>query len=413
LADYRLAEGIVSTTLRIFIGEHWPERPSTRWALMSATGELIRQGESDGLHWPTAEVYEAVLSAPQVSCLRAQIPERVSKPDLPRVVASAIEDRLLEDPDQCHLTLYGRQKGTVNVLVVSRARLRNVLAQFGALRRPLSALYSELQFHSLSAREWLVVLATNVAILSRPEETPLVLDLPDDGMPPPLLQALLGNVRAEDGEPELKVRAEPGRNVDLVNWRTLLHTQKVTIGPEYAWYRLDSKATDLLHGEFASRQRRSGVWLLVKPAVVIAALFLLTYVAVGIVQLGLQYYRVSQLDGRMTELFRAAFPNVPVMAPSAQTRRSLDHLRATHGLLRSDDALTLLAAVSEVLGSEGQDAIQEVKYENHRLTVIFPSGQAERMDSLRRQLTARGYLVTANAAPQGLPSFVVEPDLTR
>jgi type II secretion system protein L len=414
LANHRLAEGIVSTTLRVFVGEHWPERPATHWALVGATGDLLQQGESDALRWPAADFCEAVISAPQVSWLRASIPDRVSRLDLPQVVASALEDRLLDDPEQCQLTPCGRQRGTADVLVISRARLRNVVAQFAALNRPLSAVYSELQSQQALGPERTVTIASEAAVLSRPGDVSLVLDLSAEGDIPPLVEPLV-QVPEGASDSAVVVRPEPGKAFDLAKWKAALNTEKVTVGPDYHWYRLDSRAADMLHGEFEPLQRRSGIWLLVKPPLTVAAAALSAYFVVALFQLGSQYYRVSQLDGRIAALFRGTFPDVPIMAPFAQTRRYLDALRASQGLLRSDDALSLLAAVSEVLGADGKDAVRSVTYENRRLTVVFAPSVSPRLDSLRRQLMARGFLVTPGAVAQNSnsPSLIVEPDLTR
>ena len=408
----RLAEDIVSTTLRVFVGEHWPERPATVWVALDATGDVLQQGQSDALHWPAADFCEAVMSAPQVSWLRTSIPERVSRLDLKQVVASALEDRLLEDPDQCHLTLCSRDGAMAEVLVVSRTRMRNVLAQFNALKRPLSALYSELQTQRSHGPECTVALSAEAAILDRPGETPLALDLADSGDVPLLLGPVLRNAAAL-GDPTVTVRAAPGIAVDMPKWRAALGTDRVSLGPEYLWHRLDGRAMDLLHDEFEPRQRRSNLLLMVKSPAIVAAAALSAYLVVTLFQVGSQHYRISQAQDRMAELFRGAFPDVPAVAPLAQTRRQLDALRASHGLLRSDDALTLLAVVADVLGAEGKDAVRSVNYEKHRLTLAFGPPWSSRLDTLRWQLMAKGLVATVAAGPQNSSSLIIEQNLTR
>lgn len=408
-----MAENIVSTTLRVFVGEQWPERPGTRWVLLDAAGDLLQQGESDALRWPAADFCEAVMSAPELSCLRADIPQRVSRRDLPQVVGGVLEDQLLEDPDRCHLTLCAPRRDSVDVLVLARTRLRNVMAQFAALGRPLSAAYSELQTLPTDLAEWTVALAADAAILGRPNEVPLALDVGSDGSPPTLFETLARNRGPSVDELRIIIRPEPGKKVDVAGWQAALGTDQVRIGPEHRWHSVVPGAVDLLHGEFASPQRRNSTWLLVKPAVYVASAAVLAYLVVGLAQIAYSAYRISQAEGRIAELFRAAFPGVPAVAPVAQARRQLDQLRAVHGLARSDDPLVLLSAVAEAGGADGEDSVQELDFANHRLTVVLEQAHAGRIDSLRQQLQDRGYRATVRPTPQNLPSLVVELDMTK
>jgi hypothetical protein len=66
---------------------------------------------------------------------------RGARRDLPRLLSYALEDRLLKDPDTQHLTLSHRrpaddgERDLAGVLVISRERLRSLMAQFAAIGR--------------------------------------------------------------------------------------------------------------------------------------------------------------------------------------------------------------------------------------------------------------------------------------
>lgn len=404
----------MSNTLRVYVGEHWPERPTTRWVLLDAAGQVLQQGESDGLRWPAAEFCEAILSAPDTSMLRTTIPPRVSRGDLDQVVAGAIENQLLDEVDHCHLTVCGRQRDTVDVLVVSRLRMRNVLAQFVALNRPLSAAYSELQCLPANPAEWIVALDSDIAIVARPDAVSMVMDLGADGVPPLLVEAMSRQMDISGGQPlPVTLSPAPMRSIDLAGWKAALHNEQLTVAREYQWYSLADRPSDLLHGEFSARHKKNSAWLLIKPAALVIGVALLAYVGVGLVQLGLQAYRVDQAERRIGDLFRATFPNVPVVAPIAQTRRQLDQLRGAHGLSRSDDALSLLADLAGALGAQGQDAVKELTFNDRRLTVVLDSAFTARLGDLRQALGERGYQVTTATTPQNLPSLIIEADKTK
>jgi type II secretion system protein L len=371
-----------------------------------------QQGESDALHWPVADYCEAVISVTEVSCLRAAIPARVSRRDLPNVVAGVLEEQLLDEPDRCHLTVCRYRGDSADVLVIGRERLRNILAQFAAVGRPLSAAYSELRImHAEQHHEWVVALARDGVIISRPHEVPLVVDGTDDGTPPVLLATVAKDPRSKAGTLRILVRSEVGKEIDLAAWKAMLRTDHVRIGSEYRWYSLTDSSVDLLHSEFASRLRRNSIWLLVKPAALVAVSFLAAYLVVGLIQVLLATYRVNQAESRIAELFTASFPSIPVVSPVAQTRRQLDQLRGAHGLARSDDPLVLLAALSGVLGAEGENALKEVTYSEHKLTAVFDAAQSGRIEGLRQQLHDRGYQVTIRSVQP--PALVIELDMTK
>lgn len=404
----------MSNTLRVYVGEHWPERPITRWVLLDAAGQLLEEGESDALRWPAAEFCEAVLSAPDASMLRTSIPPRVSRSDLPQVVAGAIEDQLLDDVDRCHLTVCARQRDTVDVLVVSRQRLRNVLAQFVALNRPLSAAYSELQCMPVHPAAWSVALAADMAIVARPDAMPMVLDREPDGIPPFLVEAISRHAEHHGAaSPNVLLSPAPRQSVDLARWQDALHAAHVSVGQEYRWHVPAERAVDLLHGEFSSRRKKNNAWQLLKPAALVAGIALLAYLVVGLAELGMRAYRVHQAETRVVDLFHAAFPTVPVVAPVAQARRHLDQLREAHGMSRSDDVLMLLGAISDVLGPQGQDSVRELKFVDRRLTVVLEPALAARLADYRQALGERGYQAVAETTPQNLPSLTIEPGKTR
>lgn len=402
----------MSTTLRVFVGEQWPERPSTPWVLLDAAGEVLEKGESDALRWPAADYCEAVITAASMSCLRVEVPPGISRRDLPQVVAGIVEDQLFDDVERSHLTLLTRQQNVVDVLIIARVRLRNIVAQFIALQRPLAAAYSELQALPTASGEWTVALASDAVMLARPGFVPVVLDGADDGMPPALFEALVRDVAGPD-RPQLEIRPAPGRKVDSGGWKMALGSEHVSVGAEYNWYALPSGAPSLLHDEFVSKQRRNPFWQLIKPAMAVAAAALLAYVVVGLALLGWQSVGISRAESRITQLFRSSFPGAPVVAPLAQARRSLDQLRGTHGMARSDDALTLLAAFADECGADATEAVRSITFRERRLTIVLEPQLAGKAEAIRQRLSERGYQVVAATTAEGQPSLAIAPETTR
>jgi hypothetical protein len=108
LAHHRLAETAMSHRLLLAIDEQWPTRPDCPWVLLGPDGQPAAEGHSEPRHWPAAAECEVVLTGPQCLWLEVPLP-RAKRSDLPRLLAYALEDRLLKDPDTQHLTVSHRR----------------------------------------------------------------------------------------------------------------------------------------------------------------------------------------------------------------------------------------------------------------------------------------------------------------
>ena len=119
----------MSHRLLLAIDEQWPTRPDCPWVLLGPDGQPTAEGHSEPRHWPAAAECEVVLTGPQCLWLEVPLP-RAKRSDLPRLLAYALEDRLLKDPDTQHLTVSHRrpagdgERELTGVLVVARERLR-------------------------------------------------------------------------------------------------------------------------------------------------------------------------------------------------------------------------------------------------------------------------------------------------
>ena len=94
--------------LLLAIDEQWPTRPDCPWVLLGPDGRPVSEGHSEPRHWPAAAECEVVLTGPQCLWLEVPLP-RAKRADLPRLLAYALEDRLLKDPDTQHLTVSHRR----------------------------------------------------------------------------------------------------------------------------------------------------------------------------------------------------------------------------------------------------------------------------------------------------------------
>lgn len=399
----------MSTRLLLAIDEHWPTRPDCPWVLLGDNGQPVSEGHSEPRHWPAAAACEVVLTGPQCLWLEVPLP-RGARRDLPRLLAYALEDRLLKDPDTQHLTLSHRrpaddgERDLAGVIVVARDRLRQLVAQLAAIGRPPRRVLAEVQTAPAGGDAWQLSLSASGAILRTGASTGIAIDT---DLLAPLLAQQAATARAANAAPagiELHLAAgSAAPDLAALAAETAIPVHAATA---YQWWQgAERKAANLLHDEFAYREGGAGWLAKLRPALFVGGGALAIWLLASIGEVLWLKHSLGQVGERMERVYRTSFPNTPVVAPSAQMRQQLNLERARHGLLRDDDALALLALAAEALGTDAADGIAALRFEEGRLDLTLGGSAAARAESVVGLLAGRGLL--ANLRQDGTTTHLL------
>src|SRR4249920_2339187 len=110
--------------LQLFLPEGWPlsesaSAPVFRWALID--GVNVRSGSGPLTELPRADEVTVIVPASRAVFMRATLPPG-NPSKLADVLAYAVEDRLLGDPETIHCTAGSRDdQGSAAIAVVDRA----------------------------------------------------------------------------------------------------------------------------------------------------------------------------------------------------------------------------------------------------------------------------------------------------
>lgn len=402
----------MKATLRILVSRGWPADPKARWALLSIDGSTIEAGESEPAHWPVADDVEAVVSGDQVVWHRVRVPENIPHGELGRVLANALEEKLIADAESQHVTMTDRHANEVGVLVIARKRLREIVSRFAAVGRPLTSVFSELQTAPSGEHGWHLSLYGSAGILRRGPDDGVSVDLDEEGMPPHLLTGLAASAIG-GGKPASNLTLHVQEGALLPNpaeWQAATGLS-VKHGDPYKWYAFEDKATNLLHGEFLPDHRRLALLGRVLPALWFAGMIFAADLVLNAVQVGWERHKLSEARDRIDSMFKSAFPNAPAVAPVMQVRKELDRLRAPLGMLRSDDALTLLGVLSEYLDSGVRDRLERVRYDEAALELTLSTFDEAEWGVLVRQLDSRGLSLNRKSGDSGKVVLVIRRKL--
>lgn len=383
----------MSQKLIVYIDESWPEVPSAAWVLLDDRDRQIEAGQSEPRHWPPSAECELVLSGTQCSWLETRLPN-APRAEQARLLRYALEDQLMRDVDEQHLTVTHRTPGDegVNtaVLVMNRQRLRQLLAQLQALGREPAKVSSELQAANAQPDGWTITIGpSGTWVLHTGAQPALALDADSA---PALIAHMATTAQTQDARPaSIRLDCAIGQTAPDLEALAELTGQTVVAGPAYAWWGGHPRAADLLHGEFEPRGAGAGWHQRLRPPVLLAAGVAALMLVVSVGEVLWQRQQLSHLEDRMRRLFETSVPNTPAIAPAVQLRRTLGEVRARHGQLRDDDFLTLLDAYTEIGGAGTRHTVGWLEYANGSLQLRLEGGTPEDPALLQARLGDLGF----------------------
>ncbi len=405
--------------LRIHIPSSWPDTEPDAplpWCSLGTRGALLGAGHATLATLPRAEVCELVIPAEAVLLTRARLP-RAGKQKLRQLLAYAIEDRLVAEPDAVHVAAGPMlADGQTALAVVDKAWLARVLARcHDTGLRPRSA-WPETLLPALPADGWVMVWDGRGGFLRSGEHAGMRLDGGSTTEPPAALVLSLAEARAAASLPHrLLLRLREGTPPpDLEAWS---HALGVAVELGIGWAPLQHPdivggGIDLLQGAFAPAGAARDWWPNLRLPLILAGL-------IALLQIGAtttEWWRLSreqhQLQAAMEASFRKAFPDARVVVDAPlQMQRKLAELRGAAGQLSPTDFLPLLARTAAVLGLDPHNQLQVVAYDNAQLSLelILPDPAAA--DALAKRLLEAGLVSQlqnlSGAAPKTLVRIVI------
>lgn len=385
----------MSHTLRILLGEHWPDHPVARWVVVDERGQVINSGESEPRQWPAANRVEAILYGPQTSWLKVRVPKAGLR-EQAAAISFAIEEQIVREADSQHITPTLQLEDAWHVLIISRERMKRLLAQFAAISRPLDAVYSALQTLPLVPNAWAAGTCGEYVSIRSAAHDGWSEDFPPGTDAPALLQLAISQAREAGTLPtQLSLFGMDDKQLVAV-WQEQLLTPIEAV-PTWAWYAIDNDTTDLLHGEFLPHHRHKAWQRALRPVVIGLAVIFFINLLFGT---GYAWWRgaeLNQIKKQMEQLMHTQLPNEPMLDPVAQLLRELNQQRNQHGMLATDAALSLLADLSTALGPDAIGAVKSLRYQEGALELSLNPGPLN-PQALQTRLHAKGLSVTQREA---------------
>jgi len=368
------------------------------WLVVDAFGNRLGQIQSGTLTEaaPIANGRRLCVCVPgsTVMLLHADIPSNNAQKIL-QAVPYALEDKLAEDVDTLHFAVGARDAQGYTVAVVSRSRVQQWLNQLSTAGLTAAELIPDML--ALPVREHTLVLV--------PDDRQILARFPDGA-----------GITAETSLMPLMIRRHLSDLPTSENCtHALVYAADETISPEIrdmlaslkleTAYRplkggaialmasavRDSRAINLLQGEFGQHSGTTEHWRRWRIAASLLAALCLVFIAQQLVsEFGLRHEAAS-LNAQVAALFHQALPEVTHMVdPEVQMKQRM--IQLTGGGANTAGFLAMLTTLGKVLQSQNGVQLQSFSYHDGNLQLQVQAGSIDVLNNVKSTLTQNSSL---------------------
>lgn len=377
----------------------WPEADaSVYWWTHGEDATGVHVERADNI----AQLPAAVRSAPvhiwtppgETLLTHATLPTR-SRTRILQALPFALEDQLLDEPENLHFAYVREADGRLAVAVTRRARLDNwleILKSGGV--RPASLSPANLAL-PLYPNAWSAAIVDDEIWVRSGEHTGFVCAATLD--PPPLLLTALKEAAGQVAAPQQLIVFAPPPALDLDQWSAGLNLP-VASEPDDFWRLARPPALSLLQSDYGQVAHFRQVTRPLRPAAIMLGIWVAAVLAMDVAEWVRLRHAHNANVAEMHDIFQRSFPEVKtVHDPAAQMRVQLEALQSRGG--GAGDLLPLLSRIAPMLQKqEGRVKLNSVKYSERSLTldVALPDYQA--LDAIKNALQAANLDVEVLAA---------------
>ena len=375
--------------LRIYLTAQWQDAASPcAWALLDDAGNVRESGTGNLAAMPQSDEATVIVSAERVLATTAVLP-RIKRSKLETALPFALEDALLDDVNEAHVTPGAKlADGRTVLYTLNKSWFTRFLAASSAAKVRVRRIVPEFCLLPAGSNEWSLAWDGAQGFLATAHCMGGALDSGGDARAPVGLQ-----LRLQREAPAALRLFALGSEVQAPDWG--IKVPVIFEKESFDWRKaaIPAEAPNLLWGKFAPPPRISEFWPWLRPALMAALLLFGVEVAVTNLEWALLAHEKRQLLNGMTETFRETFgADATIVDAPLQMRRNVSRLR--HGAGVSDDAdlSPLLEKFSGALGSVPGSNLRTLRYDEGKLDIEMTLAGAAALDTLRQRITETGLL---------------------
>lgn len=324
---------------------------------------------------------------------RTTLPTR-SRARILQALPFALEDQLLDEPQNLHFAYVHEPDGALAVAVTKKARLNAWLEILkGAGVRPTSLCPATLAL-PLYPKAWSAAFVDNELWVRNGEHLGFVSAATLDA-PPPVLQAALKEAAATSNDPQQIIVFAPPSGFDADRWSAALGYPVISETTDF-WESARPPALSMLQSDFGQvahlQQLTRPLW----PAAIMLGLLLAATLVIDLIEWVRLRHQHNTYTAEMREIYRRSFGG-DTANPYDQMQKSIDLLQARSG--GPADLLPLLSRVAPaVQNQQSKIKLRGLKYAERKLMIDFTIPTYEALDTFKNGLQSANLEVTVLGA---------------
>jgi general secretion pathway protein L len=354
------------------------------WALIGKDGAVQRSGRALLADIAKSEQVELIVPASVVLLTSVKLPP-VRGAKLRQMLPFAVEEQVLQDPEEVHVAAGPRQPdGSTPVAVIEKAWLRAVIDTVKQAGLMPQRILVETLLPNFEPGSWTLAWNGPESFVRTGTYSGFALNAVNEAIPPLELAQSLKLAREQQNAPQpIVVRpvagGTPGALPNTDVWADALGTS-VVLEREWDFASAaipNAGSIDLLQGDFAQNLGMKDLLPRLKPALTLAAMIALLQVSSA----GYEWWRLSRekqaLQAQMVQTVRGVFPDAKVDKDTVETvlQSRINYLRGASGEMTASDFLPLLQQLAPVVRSAPGTKIKSLAFLDGELRVdlILPS----------------------------------------
>jgi general secretion pathway protein L len=369
------------------------------WALVN-DGQAPLAGEGPLAQLPQlAARVQLVIPAAQALLTRIRVPG-AARHRVGAVLAFAVEDRTIGEPDASQVSWLGAAGEDDVVAVVDKAGLERWREALAAAGLRDYEVHCETLFLPRTRSEWTLAWNGREGFVRTGQWEGAATDCGDRKAPPLALRLRLEAARAQDESPAgmAVYTTTPEAEPDVEAWTRELGVA-VRVAGAWDWRTAPADAGVVLAEQRQRWGALSGIGARLRPAAWILAAALILHTGALVVDWTVLASEQRALRQQMESRFRALFPEaVAVADPALQMRRKLAEARHAAGLADEGDFLPMIEQVASAMKLVPECALRVLSYESGRMTLELAAPNEAKVNRLVAALMQAGLSVMRSTA---------------
>jgi len=327
-----------------------------------------------------------IVSAGSVLATTAVLP-RIKRSKLETALPFALEDALIDDASEAHVTPGAKlPDGRTVLYTLNKNWLSRFLAASTAAKIRVRRVVPEFCLLPTRTGEWSLAWDGVQGFLATTHSSGGALDSGDDARAPVALQLRLQN----DAPAALRLFAL-GSELQAPSWG--LGVPVIYEKQSFDWRKtaISSNAPNLLWGKLAPPPRISELWPWLRPALMAALLLFGVEVVISNLEWVLLANEKRQIVNGMTERFRETFgADAAIVDAPLQMRRNVARLRHAAGIVDDADFSPLLEKLSAALSTLSGSTLRTLRYADGKLDIEMALTNAAMLGTLQQRIAETG-----------------------